>query len=218
MTATSRVGVPSLTIASGILTAISYLPMFYLPAGSLRDENFNPVSGHAIALFILQFVIVGLIVVSMGVLVLAAPRWSVVWGGVALVLSLNSLRVSFLGSGGVLVIASIMGASGGLLGMLPNHSKPSETKPSLKRTFLRSFPFALLAVGLWGFSGIFLICGPAEGIGTAACDLLGPAFYALSTLILATILSAAVVPVKHALRYSRTQPKRKEASSPIQSH
>ncbi len=212
-------GVAVLSIVSGILTAISAFPLLYVPAGGIRDENFMPVSGQAILFFVLLFVVVGLIVVSVGVMFLAVPKWGMVWAVIVLALSVNNLRTSFLGSTGVLVIAPVMGLSAGLLGILFRPLVMSRIKQSSLwwRNWLTAFPFALLVIGLWEFTGIFIGCGPPEGIGTTGCELLGSTFYAASTVAIAAVLSVLAASVLVALRRLGARREAREATKPGQS-
>lgn len=196
-------GAAVLTITSGALTAVSGVPLLYLPPGNLRDQNFMPVTGQTMVFFALEFVVLGLVVAIMGCLFLAASRWRIVWGVVISALSVNSLLVSVLGSTGIVVIASLMGLIGGLLGFLSGALKTVRSQvSSFWENWLGAFPFVLVGVGLWEFGGIFFGCGPPNGIGAGACELLGPGFYVISLVGLSAVLAAVATPAWKALRHS----------------
>ena len=72
------VGVAILTMVSGILTAVSALPFLNLPYGSIRDQNFVPITGNALAFLAPGFIVVGLIIVVAGLVFLALPRLRVI--------------------------------------------------------------------------------------------------------------------------------------------
>ncbi len=97
-----------------------------------------------------------------------------------------------------LVIASVMGVLGELLGVLSRRLEISET-PSPREGWLKAFPFVLAGVGLWEYGSIFVGCGPPEGIGTRACELLGPSFYTVSMLVTAAVLSVMAIPIWEAI-------------------
>ena len=199
------VGVTILTMVSGILTAVCALPLPNLSYGSIRDQNFVPITGQALALLALGFVVVGLIIVVAGLVFLALPRWRVIPSSIALLLSTPSLLSS--PSTTVLVIPSTMGVLGGLLGIL-SIRQSSTSKPLMPgESWLNAFPFLLTGVGLWEFGGLFLGCGPPNGIGTGACDLLGRPLYVISTIGLAALLSFLSTPLWKALRYVTHQSK-----------
>ena len=200
---TLSIGVAILIMASGILTAASALPVLNLPRGSIRDQNFMPVTGQAIIFFELGFIIAGLAIFAIGVLFLGLSRMKVIPAGVAIVLSPFGLLGTV--STGVLVIPSTMGVVGGLLGTLANRFKKPRAKTVTlsEENWLSIFPFLLTGVGLWEFSGIFLGCGPPNGIGTGACDLLGAPFYVISMLGIASLLSVLAMPLWKALHSIR---------------
>jgi hypothetical protein len=108
---------------------------------------------------------------------------------VAIVLSASGLLGTV--STGALVIPSTMGVLGGLLGIFTSHLKRpgAKTLTLSEENWLSTFPFLLTGVGLWEFSGIFLGCGPPNGIATGACDLLAAPFYVISMLGIASLLS-----------------------------
>src|SRR6266571_3156283 len=78
------VGVTILTMVSGILIAMSALPLLNLPYGSIRDQNFVPITGQALAFLALGFIVVGLMMVVAGLVFLALPRWRVIPSSIAL--------------------------------------------------------------------------------------------------------------------------------------
>ena len=200
---TLSIGVGVLIMASGILTATSGLPLLNVPSGSIRDQNFMPVTGQAILFFELGFIAVGLVIFAAGVLFLVLSRRKVIPAVIAIVFSAASLVGTV--STGVLVIPSTMGVLGGLLGTLTSGLKRPRAKTVTlsEESWLSTFPFLLTGVGVWEFGGIFLGCGPPNGIGTGACDLLGAPFYVISMLGIASLLSILAMPLWKALHHIR---------------
>ncbi len=207
-------GVAILTMVSGILTAVSALPLLNLPHGSIRDQNFVPITGQLLAYLALGFVVVGLVMIAAGLVFLALPRWRVIPSSIALLLSTPSFLAN--ASTTVLVIPSTMGVLGGLLGILSIRESSTRKPPISGENWLTAFPFLLTGVGLWEFGGLFLGCGPPNGIGTGGCDLLGRPFYIIFTLGLAALLSFLSTPLWKALRYVMRQSKG-EANSAVNS-
>lgn len=193
------VGVTILTMVSGILTAVCALPLLNLPYGSIRDQNSVPITGTALAFLALGFVVVGLLIVGAGLAFLALPRWRVIPSSIALLLSTPNFLSS--ASTTVLVIPSTMGVLGGLLGILSIRGSSARKLPMLGENWVNAFPFLLTGVGLWEFGGLFLGCGPPNGIGTGGCDLLGRPFYVIFTIGLAALLSFLSKPLWKGLRY-----------------
>ncbi len=192
------VGIALLTIVSGALTVLSGLPLLNLPSGSVRDQNFMPVPTQTLAFIAVEFAVLGMIIVGIGAMFLVVPGWRRIWGGAALGLSAGTFLGAGVGSTSIVVLASVMGVVGGLLGIFYKRLKISETRSSTE-DWLRAFPFVLVGVGLWEYSGIFLGCGPPAGIGTGACELLAPSFYIVAMLVIAAVLSVMAVPVWEAI-------------------
>ena len=199
-------GTALLIIASGTLTAVSGIPFLDVPPGTLRDQNFNPVPAQTLAIFALQFAIVGLIIALLGVMFLVVERWSILWAGAALALCSFSLYNSSIASTGLLFITSLMGASGGFLGILRKaFNIPTTTRRGLvPRNWLTYLPFGFLIMGLWESGGVFLECTPPAGFGSGCGEPLGPAFYIIAFILGGVILSTLGVLAQYGLHHKST--------------
>ncbi len=195
------IGVAFLIIASGTLTAISGIPFLDTPAGMLRDQNFNPVPAQALAIFALQSAAFGLVIALLGAMFVIFERWSILWAGVILALCTFSLYNSFFASTGPLLVTSLMGVSGGFLGILPRVFKMTTTiRPVLSLgNWLTSLPYALLITGMWESGVMLLGCSPPVGSGSGCGELLGPAFYIIAFIIGGVMLSTLGVLAQYGL-------------------